>query len=35
VRVNAFGFPIETAVVRATDASSRGWSFDFGFHYGF
>jgi outer membrane protein assembly factor BamA len=35
VRVNAFGLPLETAVVRATDASSRGWSFDLSFRYGF
>ena len=35
VRVNAFGFPLELAAVRATDAPARGWSFDFSFRSGF
>ena len=35
VRINAFGFPLELAAVRATDAPSRGWSFDFNFQSGF
>ena len=35
VRVNAFGFPLELAVVRAMDAPARGWSFDFSFRPGF
>jgi len=35
VRVNAFGFPIEVAVVRAVDPPSPGWSYDFSFRYGF
>jgi hypothetical protein len=34
-RVNAFGFPIEVAVVRALDAPARGWSFDLSFRRGF
>lgn len=35
VRVNAFGLPLELAAVRATDAPSRGWSFDINFRSGF
>jgi hypothetical protein len=35
VRVNAFGLPLELAAVRAMDAPSRGWSFDFSFRSGF
>lgn len=35
VRVNAFGFPVELAAVRATDAPARGWSFDIAFRSGF
>jgi outer membrane protein assembly factor BamA len=35
VRLNAFGFPLELAAVRAVEAPSRGWSFDFSFRSGF
>jgi hypothetical protein len=35
VRVNAFGFPLELAVVRALNAPARGWSFDFSFRPAF
>jgi hypothetical protein len=35
VRVNAFGFPIEWAAVRATDPPSRGWSFGVSFRPAF
>jgi hypothetical protein len=35
VRVNAFGFPLELAAVRAVDTPSRGWGFDFSFRSGF
>jgi hypothetical protein len=35
VRVNAFGFPLELAVVRAVDPPSHGWSFDLSFRSGF
>jgi hypothetical protein len=35
VRVNAFGFPLELAGVRALNAPARGWSFDFSFRPGF
>jgi hypothetical protein len=34
-RVNAFGIPLELAVVRALDAPARGWSVDFSFRHGF
>jgi len=34
-RVSAFGLPIEFAAVRALDAPSRGWSFDFSLRRGF
>jgi hypothetical protein len=34
-RLNAFGLPLEIAVVRALDAPARGWSFDFSFRHGF
>jgi hypothetical protein len=35
VRINAFGIPIEWAVVRALNAPARGWTFDFGVRPGF
>jgi Tol biopolymer transport system component len=35
VRVNAFGFPVEFAAVRALRAPARGWSFDFSLRTGF
>lgn len=35
VRVNTFGLPLELSVVRAVNAPSRGWSFDFTFRPGF
>ena len=35
VRINAFGIPIEWAVVRALNRPARGWSFDFGIRPGF
>lgn len=34
-RLNAFGFPLEIAAVRALSAPARGWSFDFSFTPGF
>jgi hypothetical protein len=35
VRLNAFGFPLEFAAVRALRAPARGWSFDFSLRPGF
>jgi hypothetical protein len=35
VRVNALGFPLEFAAVRALSAPARGWSFDFSLRTGF
>jgi len=35
VRVNAFGMPLEVAVLRGVDSPARGWSFDFSFRQGF
>jgi outer membrane protein assembly factor BamA len=35
LRINAFGFPVELAAVRALRAPARGWSFDFSLRPGF
>jgi hypothetical protein len=35
VRVNAFGLPLELAVVRAVDPPAPGWTFDVAFRSGF
>jgi hypothetical protein len=35
VRLNAFGFPLEFAGVRALRAPAHGWSFEFGLRTGF
>jgi hypothetical protein len=35
VRINAFGFPLELAAVRALRAPAHGWSFDFSLRTGF
>ena len=35
VRVNAMGFPVEMAAIRALDGPRPRWQFDFGFRVGF
>jgi hypothetical protein len=35
VRINAMGFPIEIAAIRALDGPRPRWQFDFGFRVGF
>ena len=35
LRVNALGFPVEIAAIRALDGPRPRWQFDFGFRVGF